>query len=88
MTEQGTHYVVDQQTCRYIARRGQYEPYRDERNDRYVDGPTQIDRGMQAVAQRRLDAMTIDRGQRVQGTFPESPGYVPSTSTPSTGLDL
>ncbi|MBV6795974.1 zonular occludens toxin domain-containing protein [Xanthomonas euvesicatoria] len=88
LTEQGTQYVLDQQTCRYIARRGQYEPYRARRDDRFVDGATQIDRGLETIAERGQGVTTIDRGNRHQGTFPESPGYSTATSTPSTGLDL
>ncbi|AAW75522.1 zonular occludens toxin domain-containing protein [Xanthomonas oryzae pv. oryzae] len=88
LTEQGTQYVLDQQTCRYIARRGQYEPYRARRDDRYVDGPTQIDRGLDSIAERGHGVTSIDRGNRHQGTFPESPGYTTSTSVPSTGIQL
>uniref|UniRef100_UPI003F7ECCB8 zonular occludens toxin domain-containing protein n=1 Tax=Xanthomonas sp. 0924 TaxID=2835534 RepID=UPI003F7ECCB8 len=88
MTEQGTHYVVDQQTCRYIARRGQYEPYRDERDDRYVDAPTQIDRGLQTLAKRAQESALVSRGNRSVGTFPESPGYSTATTVPSTGTQL
>ncbi|CCG39182.1 zonular occludens toxin family protein [Xanthomonas citri pv. mangiferaeindicae LMG 941] len=88
LTEQGTQYVLDQQTCRYIARRGQYEPYRARRDDRFVDGATQIDRGLESIAERGQGATTIERGSRHQGTFPESPGYTTSTSVPATGIQL
>ena len=88
VTEQGTGYVIDEPTCRFVARRGQYEPYRDERNDRFVDGPTQIERGREAVADRRQGSTFISRGQRVQGTFPESPSYTTPTAVPSTGIQL
>ena len=88
LTEQGTSYVLDHPTCRVIARRGQYEPYRDERDDRYVDGPTQIERGREAIAKRDQENMAIARGTRAQGTFPESPAYSSSSVTPSPGIDL
>lgn len=85
VTEQGTLYVVDEPTCRFVARRGQYEPYRDERNDRFVDGPTQIERNREAIAERgREGGAVIGRSKRGQGTFPESPGYQTSTVTPPT----
>lgn len=87
LTEQGTSYEVDSSTCRFVARRGQYEPYRDERNDRYVDGPTQLERGREQIADRQGNAM-ISRGQRAQGTFPQSPGYTTSTVTPATDFQL
>ncbi len=82
LTEQGTSYELDQPTCRFVARRGQYEPYRDERNDRYVDGPTQIERGREAIANR--GSVTVERGVRAMGTFPESPSYKTATYTGST----
>lgn len=88
LTEQGTNYELDQPTCRFVARRGQYEPYRDERNDRFVDGATQIERRNQEISDRgRVDA-SIARGSRVQGTFPASPGYSTSSATPATSIDL
>lgn len=85
VTEQGTLYVVDEPTCRFVARRGQYEPYRDERDDRYADGPTQVERNREAIAERgREGGAVIGRGKLAQGTFPESPGYQISTVTPPT----
>lgn len=83
VTEQGTPYLLDESTCRFVARRGQYEPFRDERDTRLVDGPTQIDRNMQALASRN-DSAVISRQRQAQGTFPESPGYSTSTATPPT----
>lgn len=76
LTEQGTSYDLDDATCRFIARRGQYEPYRDQRQDRYVDGPTQMDRarGEIAARDRAEQGITISYGLRPQGSFPESPG--------------
>lgn len=39
LTEQGTRYWLDLQTCATIARHGQYEPFYQERSDqRHVDG--------------------------------------------------
>lgn len=87
LTEQGTNYVLDEPTCRFVARRGQYEPYRDERDDRFVDGPTQMDRAREELSQGR-EAVTIERGRRTQGTFPESPGYTTATKVPSTDFQL
>jgi len=87
LTEQGTSYYVDEQLCRHVARRGQYEPYRDERDDRFVDGPTQLERGREAVSDR--SSMTsISRGRQSLGTFPESPAYHTPTKVPSTDYQL
>lgn len=52
LTEQGTSYDLEDATCRFIARRGQYEPYRDQRDDRYVDARTQMDRARGDIALR------------------------------------
>lgn len=88
VTEQGTNYELDQPTCRFVARRGQYEPYRDERNDRFVDGQTQMDRRGEELAARQQSGVVVERGKRVQGTFPESPSYTTTTVTPATSIDL
>ena len=89
LTEQGTNYELDQSTCRFVARRGQYEPYRDERTDRFVDGPTQLERGREQLSARTSYSGTlVPRGIRAQGTFPESPGYTTTTATPPTSIDL
>ncbi|QDS16181.1 zonular occludens toxin domain-containing protein [Xanthomonas arboricola] len=88
LTEQGTQYYLEQPTCRYIARRGQYEPYRNQVDDRLVDGPKQLERGLDAVERREQSNAVIARGKREQGTFPESPGYSTATVTPATGIDL
>ncbi|UNU12604.1 zonular occludens toxin domain-containing protein [Xanthomonas translucens] len=89
VTEQGTAYDLGQPMCRTIARRGQYEPYRAQSTDRFVDGPTQIQRGMDAIAQRDAQgSVAIPKGKRAIGTFPESPAYTTSSVTPPTGLDL
>lgn len=58
ITEQGTRYEVDRGTCFFIARRGQYEPFRDERGDRYPDGQTQIENAQADIA-RRDSGLTI-----------------------------
>jgi len=88
ITEQGTNYVIDEPTCRFVARRGQYEPYRDERDDRFVDGPTQMERAREGIAERGQGNAVIERGQRSQGTFPGSPGYTTSTVTRATDYQL
>lgn len=75
VTQQGTLYDLDDATCRFIARHGQYEPYRDERNDRYVDGPTQIERGRGEIAARDQQGVSLAQTQRPMGSFPESPAY-------------
>jgi hypothetical protein len=49
LTEQGTQYDLDDATCRYVARHGQYEPYRNVREQRLVDGPTQMDRALDQI---------------------------------------
>lgn len=41
LTEQGTRYKLDVETCRLIAIEGQYEPFRDERENRLQDGREQ-----------------------------------------------
>lgn len=87
LTEQGTNYVLDEPTCRFVARRGQYEPYRDQRDDRFVDGPMQMERAREDLSQRR-ESVSIERGQRKLGTFPESPGYNTATTVPSTDFQL
>lgn len=87
ITDQGTNYVIDEPTCRFVARRGQYEPYRDDRNDRFVDGPTQIERFREEIARRDSQTL-IPRGRQSLGTFPESPGYQTSTKVPSTDYQL
>jgi hypothetical protein len=56
LTEQGTRYEVDVGTCFFIARRGQYEPFRDERGGRYADGETQVDQLRQDIHQRDAGA--------------------------------
>ncbi|MCW2065487.1 UNVERIFIED_ORG: hypothetical protein M2420_000825 [Stenotrophomonas maltophilia] len=78
VTEQGNGYDIDEPTCRYIARRGQYEPYLPRRENRFVDGPTQINRAMQEINSRE-QGVAIERGQRAVGTFPESPAYKTSS---------
>ncbi len=83
VTEQGTPYLLAESTCRFVARRGQYEPYRPIRDNRLVDGQTQINRNMEAIAARNGDAV-ISASRRSQGTFPESPGYTTPTATPPT----
>lgn len=79
LTEQGTPYVLDDSTCRFIARRGQYEPYRNRRDDRLADGPTQIDRGMDTIRNRNA-TVGYAPGQRAD-VFPRSPGYEASSYT-------
>ncbi|SEP38060.1 zonular occludens toxin domain-containing protein [Rhodopseudomonas pseudopalustris] len=74
VTEQGTRYeLADEPTCRMVARSGQYEPYLPKREDRLVDGQTQINRGMQEINQRQVEGTAIARSQRAMGSFPESP---------------
>lgn len=50
VTEQGTRYEVDVGTCFFIARRGQYEPYRDEADSGVADGRDLQDRSRAQVA--------------------------------------
>lgn len=66
VTEQGTRYRLDLQTCMTVALEGQYEPYRDSRLDsRRVDGYTQQD-------MHRADS------QRIRASFGiGEPGAVP-----------
>ncbi|MCF5092029.1 hypothetical protein GIW57_17895 [Stenotrophomonas sp. PA-6-5C] len=81
VTEQGTGYDLDEPTCRYIARRGQYEPYLPRRENRFVDGGTQINRNMQDLNERSIQGASIARGDRAMGTFPETPSIQTSSYT-------
>lgn len=72
LTEQGSNYELDQPTCRFVARRGQYEPYRDERDDRWVDGPTQIERGHEEISKRDQAGVVVGAGSNGAQTFPEN----------------
>ncbi|HFF6218578.1 TPA: zonular occludens toxin domain-containing protein [Stenotrophomonas maltophilia] len=78
VTEQGTGYDLDEPTCRYIARRGQYEPYLPRRENRFVNGETQVNRGLQEIA-RQEQGVAIERQARAMGSFPESPQRESST---------
>lgn len=89
VTEQGTRYDLDDATCRFVARNGQYEPYRHQREDRFADGGIQMDRAMDEIRSKGQGGAVVAKSQRLQGTFPESPGYQLSTSsTPSTDIQL
>lgn len=88
VTEQGTQYDLEDATCRYVARHGQYEPYLDQREDRHVDGPTQIDRALGDIRQREQGGAVVGKETRALGTFPESPAYPSTTTTAPTGLDI
>nr|WP_313208121.1 zonular occludens toxin domain-containing protein [Stenotrophomonas geniculata] len=79
VTEQGTRYDLDEPTCRYIARRGQYEPYLPRREDRFVDAQTQMNRAMREINEREIQGASISRGTRAMGSFPESPPIPTST---------
>ncbi|EKT4443616.1 TPA: zonular occludens toxin family protein [Stenotrophomonas maltophilia] len=72
VTEQGSRYDLDEPTCRYVARRGQYEPYLPRRENRLVDGQTQINRALDQIEQRG-QGVAVERQPRAMGTFPESP---------------
>ncbi|EMT5434786.1 zonular occludens toxin family protein [Stenotrophomonas maltophilia] len=79
-TEQGTRYqLADEPTCRYIARHGQYEPFRDQRNDRFVDGPTQMERARSDLADREQGGAVMQHVERSVGSFPESKPHATST---------
>ncbi|WP_313443523.1 zonular occludens toxin domain-containing protein [Stenotrophomonas sp.] len=80
VTEQGTVYDLEESTCRYIARRGQYEPYLPRRENRFVDASTQTDRLIGELNERRRGA-SISRESRAMGTFPESPPIKTSSYT-------
>lgn len=74
VTEQGTVYDLDEPTCRYIARRGQYEPYLPRRENRFVNASTQMDRAVGELNEiDRQRGASISRAGRAMGTFPESP---------------
>lgn len=88
MTEQGTNYDLDEATCRFVARRGQYEPYRNVREQNVMDGLQLQERAVRDIAGSRESGAVIERGRRTQGTFPESPSYTTSTVTPATSIDL
>ncbi len=80
VTEQGTAYDLDESTCRYIARRGQYEPYLPRRENRFVDAATQTDRMIGELNDRNR-GVSIIRESRAMGTFPESPSISTSSYT-------
>lgn len=82
VTEQGTSYDLEEATCRYIARRGQYEPYLPRRENRFVDAATQIDRAVGQLNEiERQRGGSIGRASRAMGTFPESPSIKSSSYT-------
>ncbi|MEV5119890.1 zonular occludens toxin domain-containing protein [Stenotrophomonas indicatrix] len=74
VTEQGTSYELEESTCRYVARRGQYEPYLPRRENRFVNAETQMQRAVGELNEiERQRGTAIARGNRAMGTFPESP---------------
>jgi len=74
VTEQGTSYDLEESTCRYVARRGQYEPYLPRRENRFVNAETQMQRAIGELNEIEHQRGTaIARGNRAMGTFPESP---------------
>lgn len=82
VTDQGTAYDLDESTCRYIARRGQYEPYLPRRDNRFVNASTQMDRAVGELNEiERQRGASISRGARAMGTFPESPSIQTNSYT-------
>ncbi|SET24767.1 zonular occludens toxin domain-containing protein [Stenotrophomonas indicatrix] len=74
VTEQGSSYDLDESTCRFVARRGQYEPYLPRRENRFVNAETQMQRAVGELNEiERQRGTAIARGNRAMGTFPESP---------------
>lgn len=93
VTEQNTKVVVRDDVCRDIARWGEpYNPYKPPQERReYTRAEQGGEDRQQASAGQQQPAQAgqvIPRGQRVQGTFPESPGYRPNTYTGPTTLDM
>ena len=88
VTEQGTAYDVDEPTCRIVARKGQYEPYRNRVDDRLASANMQMNRSLDAIEERGAEGGVISRGAQSLGTFPESRAYGSSSVTPSTAAGL
>ncbi|EKT4090993.1 hypothetical protein ACS0OQ_11115 [Stenotrophomonas riyadhensis] len=77
LTEQGTRYELSQPECRTLARNGPvYNPYKTTQ-------PQAPAPAMPAVASQRATAGTqgavISRGERANGSFPESPAFESDT---------
>lgn len=92
LTEQGTTYTLSQAECRKLARSGpEYNPYKQSAQQQ--DASPHVASGALGVSSAPVGSArtgsVITRGQRVQGTFPKSPGYSASgTVTPPTDYQL
>lgn len=79
LTEQGTAYDMDYSQCITVARRGQYEPFLDQRK-----GEAKASKESTAKAESRSvfkpASATVAVSDRVIGTFPEVPAAVPGGS--------
>lgn len=49
LTEQGTRYELEYETCVQVARQGQYEPLFDERSQRALDAREQMDEALNVL---------------------------------------
>lgn len=63
LTEQGTRYELEYETCVQVARQGQYEPLFDERSQRALDAREQMDEALN-VLQKQAEL----RGSVVAGS--------------------
>jgi hypothetical protein len=67
LTEQGTHYHMPVNTCRAIARYGQYEPFLDEPGTELLDG-----RETQEANLQKLEL--INQGSTIAGKVSDVAG--------------
>lgn len=79
LTEQGTRYELSQPECRTLARNGPaYNPYRTTQPPPPAPVPPMPDAsGDRATA--GIQGAVISRGDRANGSFPESPAFETST---------
>lgn len=68
LTEQGTYYYVTAKVCRAVARNGQYEPLRQERDNAELDGYALQDQHARTIAQAQ-------QGGAVSVAAPQVSGY-------------
>ncbi|MFC3329753.1 zonular occludens toxin domain-containing protein [Xanthomonas fragariae] len=94
VTEQNTRVVVRDDVCRDVARWGEpYNPYKPPQERREYAKVEQggEERQHASVSQQQAHAQpgqVIPKGQRVQGTFSESPGYQAQSYTKATTLEM
>lgn len=77
LTEQGTRYRLAMRFCRMVAENGQYEPFRDEKDDRLLSGTDMQMSNWQAMNRQPLNGAggVIPSAAPAAVPFPESPSY-------------